>query len=106
MYTCFPINFGNADSAGLIESLVQMIQYNYPIRFGIIPIVKDGNDSDDWIKAFYYIRNTFGLRKLIKFIKIGLEAFEGGESLESVLEQLNIETKASSPARSYFFLGL
>lgn len=97
----FPIDFGNAESAGLIDSLVQLIQYNYPIRFGIIPILNDGNDSsDDWIKTFYYIRNTFGLRKLMKFIKVGLQAYKGGISLEIVLDQLNIEIKASDVSNS------
>lgn len=92
----FPFSFGNIESIGLIESLVQLIQYDYPIRFGIIPILNDDEGNvDHWIKAFYYIRNNFGLRKLIKFLTSAIKMYSvdaSEDSLSKLLKQLNIDS--------------
>ena len=93
----FPIKFDNVENAGLIESLVQLVQFGYPIRFGIIPIIKDNADKN-WIQTFYYIRDNYGLRPLVQFLTEGIKAYQennSDESLEILLENLNIEIKSN-----------
>ena len=85
----FPIDISSADSNSLIENLVQIVSYGYPMRLSIIPLSSEKDEkSSMWIKAYYSVRQSFGLRTSISFLKNAIEFYNQDGNVQEVIEYL------------------
>ena len=97
-----PINFENKEISSLIENLIQMISFGYPMRFAVLPVVNSKDESPDydliipWIKTYYAIRESFGLRASISFLRNSVQMYQNDpknskELIDFLLLQLNLK---------------
>jgi hypothetical protein len=95
-----PINFENKETSSLLENLIQMISFGYPMRFAVLPIVNDDYKHEDnlkpWIKTYYAIRESYGLRASISFLKNSLQMYQNDpenskDLIDFLLLQLNLK---------------
>lgn len=100
----FPVDFDAKESPQILESLVQMISLNYPIRFAIIPVIKSLDDniskSNNWIKAYFSVREQYGMRISTGFLRNAIKMYqstaaisenESEHPLQLLLEDLHLK---------------
>lgn len=92
-----PINFENKEISSLLENLIQMVSIGYPMRFAVLPVVNshESHDLKPWIKTYYAIRESYGLRASISFLKNSVQMYQNDpenskDLIEFLLLQLNL----------------
>lgn len=64
------------DLTQLVEEITTLIQRQIPIRFGVVPLATETDDSATVAKIFYRLVNTYGRAVAIKFAEDLLEAYD------------------------------
>ena len=98
-----PINFDNRETTTLLENLIQMVSYGYPIRFAILPVIDESSKDNlkPWIKAYYAVRESYGLRASVSFLRNSLAMYQNDPEnsknlIEFLISQLNLNIKIDS----------
>lgn len=60
----------------LVDELVTLVQRQIPIRFGVVPLSVEGDESATVAKIFYHLINTYGRAVAMKFAEDLLEAYD------------------------------
>ena len=98
-----PINFEDHEISSLLESLIQMVSFGYPIRFAVLPVVPSSMKPEDlnekikpWINAYYAVRESYGLRASISFLRNSIQMYQSDPKnsknfIDFLLLQLNLK---------------
>lgn len=92
-----PIDFESQETSSLLENLVQMVSYGYPMRFAVLPIVSESQANiKPWIKTYYAIKQSYGLRASVSFLRNAVQMYQSDpenskDLITFLLSQLNLE---------------